>query len=303
MSFGKTSSDAAMISTAAIRVVHEDHKKEKGGRPAHWTSDKRVWYQNPWPSWRPEGRMDMLSMFGQASRGMPALPKVGTAGIPVRTSMWGTEEERQGEIKATWLVLLHPVFSDMCSPTQSFGPKRNTAPPCKIEDMPEVDAVVIPIIIMANNYTLSTLFKRTRVPHIFALLGNAKHLESIGAPTGHTHARLVGLSTHRDTRHVVQVDLRRGRGEETGPAFKEIGERFGEFDLAMIPTGTYEPRWFLSLFIVKHRIVSSFLPRTWVLTTEEVTKPPKRLAEDCKKIGIEDDFVSDIVYFCKNEAS
>lgn len=28
--------------------------------------------------------------------------------------------------------------------------------------------------------------------------------------------------------------------------------------------------------------------RAWVLTTEDVTDPPKRLVEECKKIGIED---------------
>lgn len=49
----------AMLSTTAIRVIDED-KKEKGGRPAHWTSDKPLWFQNPWPSWRSNGRMDTL---------------------------------------------------------------------------------------------------------------------------------------------------------------------------------------------------------------------------------------------------
>ncbi len=39
-----TAISIAMLSTAAIRVVDED-KKEKGGRPAHWTSDKPVWFQ------------------------------------------------------------------------------------------------------------------------------------------------------------------------------------------------------------------------------------------------------------------
>jgi len=29
-------------------------------------------------------------------------------------------------------------------------------------------------------------------------------------------------------------------------------------------------------------------PRTWVLTTEDVVEPPRRLAEECKKVGIED---------------
>lgn len=30
------------------------------------------------------------------------------------------------------------------------------------------------------------------------------------------------------------------------PAFKEIGERIGPFDLSMIPIGAYSPRWFMS---------------------------------------------------------
>lgn len=29
------------------------------------------------------------------------------------------------------------------------------------------------------------------------------------------------------------------------PVFPEIGERLGPFDLAAIPIGAYEPRWFL----------------------------------------------------------
>ncbi len=64
----RTAISTAMLSTTAIRVVDED-KKEKAGRPAHWTSDKPVWFQNPWPSWRANGRMDALSMvrvFGLA---------------------------------------------------------------------------------------------------------------------------------------------------------------------------------------------------------------------------------------------
>ncbi|KAK0229634.1 hypothetical protein EDD85DRAFT_973434 [Armillaria nabsnona] len=58
------------------------------------------------------------------------------------------------------------------------------------------------------------------------------------------------------------------RGEPACPAFNEFGERFGGFDLAMIKIGT------------------------WILTKEEVTAPPKRLAGESKKIGIgEGDFL------------
>ncbi len=67
----------AMLSTPAIRVIDED-KKEKGGRPAHWTSDKPLWFQNPWPSWRSNGRMDTLRIVRVfLSRLFVANPQIG----------------------------------------------------------------------------------------------------------------------------------------------------------------------------------------------------------------------------------
>ncbi|KAK0452177.1 N-acyl-phosphatidylethanolamine-hydrolyzing phospholipase D [Desarmillaria tabescens] len=364
----------AMLSTTTIRVVDEP-SEEKKGRPAHWTSDKPVWFQNPWPSWRTNGRLDALSMLAYMTRNRPELPKVG---IPIRTPTWGgEEEEHKGEVKATWLghacflvelpfvaslgrgarVLFDPVFSDRCSPSQYFGPKRYSEPPCKIEDIPEVDAVVI----SHNHYdhldthTITTLFKRPRQPHIFAPLGNEKYFDSIGIPKGHAHtldwwdARRVeipdtsfkltctpaqhftgrGIHDQGKTLWASWVaegeggkkvyfagdtgyrSVKDGEAEEerpTCPVFKEIGERFGGFDLAMIPIGAYEPRWFMSTIHcapqdsvrifkdVKAKKAVAMHWGTWILTTEEVTEPPKRLAEECKKIGIEEgDFlVSDI---------
>ncbi|KAK0434179.1 hypothetical protein EV421DRAFT_1841018 [Armillaria borealis] len=38
-----------------------------------------------------------------------------------------------------------------------------------------------------DNHTLSTLFKRTRLPHIFAPPDTKEHFESIGVPNGHAH--------------------------------------------------------------------------------------------------------------------
>lgn len=40
-------------------------------------------------------------------------------------------------------ILLDPVFSHRCSPSQWVGPARFTPAPCKVEEIPEVDAVVI----------------------------------------------------------------------------------------------------------------------------------------------------------------
>ncbi|KAK0215407.1 hypothetical protein IW262DRAFT_1299675 [Armillaria fumosa] len=97
-------------------------------------------------------------------------------------------------------------------------------------------------------------------------------------------------------------------GRPVCPAFKEIGEHFSGFDLAMIPIGAYESRWFMStIHCAQQDSVRTFQDirakkadvmhrGTWILTTEEVTEPPKRLAEECQKNGINDgDFlVSDI---------
>ncbi|PBK68444.1 hypothetical protein ARMSODRAFT_1004786, partial [Armillaria solidipes] len=56
-----------------------------------------------------------------------------------------TSAGHRGAIKVTWLG--HASFlvnlPDRCSPTHFLGLKRYTEPPCKIEDIPEVDTVVI----------------------------------------------------------------------------------------------------------------------------------------------------------------
>lgn len=40
-------------------------------------------------------------------------------------------------------VLTDPIFSQRCSFSQSFGPKRYRPVPCEIKDLPEIHAVVI----------------------------------------------------------------------------------------------------------------------------------------------------------------
>ncbi|KAK0477771.1 Metallo-hydrolase/oxidoreductase [Armillaria novae-zelandiae] len=260
------------------------------------------------------------------------LPKVG---VPVRTPTWGTEEEHQGEVKATWLghacflvefpfvaslgrgarILFDPVFSQRCAPTQFFGPKRYTEMPCKIEDIPEVDAVVI----SHNHYdhldthTIRTLFKRARSPHIFAPLGNESYFASLGIPKDHAHtldwwdARRVEHWTGRgafdqgktlwaswavegegkkvyfagDTGYRSVKDGEDEDERPVCPAFKEIGDKFGGFD----PCD--DSHWGVQAEMDSVRIFKDVRAKkavaihwgTWVLTTEEIMEPPKRLAE------------------------
>ncbi|KZV81421.1 Metallo-hydrolase/oxidoreductase, partial [Exidia glandulosa HHB12029] len=301
--------------------------------------------------------------------------------LPVRTPTWGKGAD-DSAIKATWLghacflvelpreegkergvrILFDPVFSHRCSPSQLIGPARFTKAPCKIEEIPQVDAIVI----SHNHYdhmdthTITTLFKSqtsaSHTPHVFAPLGNEHYFASLHAiPKNHAHTldwwhALAFHTPHGDVKiHCLPAQHVTGRGitdrfkslwaswavesagtstgknvkvwfgGDTGyksvpregvddedslphcPAFKEIGEAFGEFDLAMIPIGAYLPRWFMSpMHCAPQDSVRVFRDvrakkavgmhwGTWVLTTEDVLEPPELLRREAEKLGIAPD--------------
>lgn len=80
--------------------------------------------------------------------------------------------------------------------------------------------------------------------------------------------------------------------------FKEIGQVLGEVDLAMIPIGAYEPRWFMktqhvnpldAVEIFKDINAKSAFGIHWntfVLTAEAVDEPPKALERALQKNGL-----------------
>ncbi|OBZ69735.1 N-acyl-phosphatidylethanolamine-hydrolyzing phospholipase D [Grifola frondosa] len=83
------------------------------------------------------------------------------------------------------------------------------------------------------------------------------------------------------------------------PAFAEIGERFGGFDLALLPIGAYSPRSMWSnlhaspgdsVRIFKDVRAKKALAMhwgTWVLTAEPIMEPPALLKEECVKAGLQ----------------
>ncbi|KAF8331472.1 N-acyl-phosphatidylethanolamine-hydrolyzing phospholipase D [Cantharellus anzutake] len=105
--------------------------------------------------------------------------------------------------------------------------------------------------------------------------------------TGDTGYRYVPDGAEEDDRNVC-------------PAFKEIGEKFGGFDLAFLPIGAYLPREFMSSIHcapqdaaliyrdVKAKRAIGMHWGTWVLTSEPVMEPPQKLREACQKLGIPD---------------
>jgi L-ascorbate metabolism protein UlaG (beta-lactamase superfamily) len=88
------------------------------------------------------------------------------------------------------------------------------------------------------------------------------------------------------------------------PHFKTIGDKLGPFDLAAIPIGAYEPRWFMSKHHVNpeeavqiHMDVQSKTSvaihwGTFILTDEPLDEPPKRLSSALQEKQIpKEDFV------------
>lgn len=90
------------------------------------------------------------------------------------------------------------------------------------------------------------------------------------------------------------------------PAFKQIGDLRGPFDLGMIPIGAYDPRWIMSpMHANPFDSVNIFKDTqckramgihwgTWVLTEEDVLEPPKLLKKALERSGIAAEGVFDV---------
>lgn len=90
------------------------------------------------------------------------------------------------------------------------------------------------------------------------------------------------------------------------PAFKQIGDLRGPFDLGLIPIGAYDPRYIMSpMHANPYDSVNIFADTkcrralgihwgTWVLTEEEVMEPPKVLKKALTWKGIAEEGVFDV---------
>lgn len=170
------------------------------------------------------------------------------------------------------VLLLDPVWSERCSPSQQVGPRRLHPAPVALRDLPPVDAVVISHdhydhLDMDAIKDLAALRPQTRfvVP-----LGVGAHLETWGVPG----ERIDELDWHEDVTvagvRLVATPAQHfsGRGlsrdetlwaswviagvtskvfysGDTGyfGGFAQIGERYGPFDLTLVQVGAYDTGW------------------------------------------------------------
>ena len=227
-----------------------------------------------------------------------------------------------------WNLLTDPVFSDRCSPFTFAGPKRAVPPALTIDQLPDINAVLV----SHNHYDhldkasvkqLQARFGRDIL--WFVPQGIAAWLRKLGVeriielgwwqsdyhgqveafclPAQHFSGR--GPNDHNQTLwcswRLNFPDFSLYFAGDTGyaPLFNEIGQVFGPVDLALLPIGAYEPRWFMSPVHINPaeavKIHQDIQARqslamhwgTFVLTDEPMDAPPKALARALTEQHIE----------------
>lgn len=213
-------------------------------------------------------------------------------------------------------ILTDPIWSERASPISFIGPQRHARAGIAFDDLPKIDVVVI----SHNHYdhldadTVDRLHARFGDDlHFFVPLGlkpwfNDRGIDNVSELDWWDEARLGGLRLvftpvqHWSQRTLwnrnqtlwggwwLQADRTRFFfAGDTGYSddFKTIRHRLGAPDLAAIPVGTYEPRWFMG----RHHVAPDEALRihqdlgakqslgihwgTFELSDESLDRPPK----------------------------
>ncbi|WP_371859623.1 MBL fold metallo-hydrolase [Pseudoduganella namucuonensis] len=168
-----------------------------------------------------------------------------------------------------WLT--DPVFSERASPLQWLGPARFHQPPIGIEDLPPIKGVILSHDHYDHLDHAAVLALAGKTEVFIAPLGVGDTLVKWGVPadkvkqldwwksasvggvrltaTPAQHFSGRGLLDANKTLWASWVIQAGGQriffSGDTGyfKGFKEIGDKFGPFDLTMIETGAYDPQW------------------------------------------------------------
>lgn len=174
--------------------------------------------------------------------------------------------------------LVDPVFSKRCSPIKFLGPVRNTKVPMEISSMKQHGIEIHLVLISHNHYDH---LDKTTIPEIQRNYPNARFIipkktsadivsnncneltwwESIELNVSQCQAKITAVpAQHWSQRTMLDKNKSLWAGYviecqgvscyfagDTGycQAFKDIGQKFPEITLALIPIGAYLPRWFM----------------------------------------------------------
>ncbi|PEQ47718.1 hypothetical protein COJ18_20195 [Bacillus cereus] len=222
-------------------------------------------------------------------------------------------------------LLLDPMFGDASSPFPVFNSKRYSGTfSLEREDLQEIDA----IIISHNHYDhlnyKSIMQLKGRAKHFYVPTGVAQYLIKWGvspnkisehnwwdeitfdniklvcAPARHFSGRSM---TDRDCSLWCSWLI---LGQETkvffsgdsgyAPHFKEIGDKYGPFDLTLMECGQYDPRWSAIHMLPEETVQAHMdvkgellLPIHWgafTLALHEWSDPIERVTKEANRLGV-----------------
>jgi len=222
-------------------------------------------------------------------------------------------------------LLTDPVYAERASPVSFAGPRRVRAPGVRFDDLPTISLVLL----SHNHYdhcdlgTLGALDRRFH-PQLLTPIGNGRLLRSAGigrveeidwwqrasaaplsvtlTPAQHFSARnMFDRNRALWGGFLIEAGGRRilfAGDSGYGPHFREIAARLGPFDLALLPIGAYEPRWFMKdIHMNPAEAVQAHLELgarqsiamhfgTFQLTPEGIDEPVRELAKALRERGV-----------------
>jgi len=225
-------------------------------------------------------------------------------------------------------VLTDPIWSERASPVQWAGPRRVRRPGVAFEQLPPIDVVLVSHT-HYDHLDLPTLLRLERrdAPRIVTGLGNRRFLNRRGlakveeldwwqtfsfrdsvrftmTPAQHFSRR--GLFDHNATLwggFWIEYGAKKlffAADTAYNGHFREIRERLGSPDVALLPIGAYEPRWFMAAAhmnpeeaVQAHLDLGAALSvamhfGTFQLTDEPIDEPVRALRESLARHGISD---------------
>jgi len=214
--------------------------------------------------------------------------------------------------------LTDPMYSERAGPFGLLGPRRVRQPAVRFDDLPPISTVLL----SHNHYdhcdrpTLARLAQRFD-PVVITPIGNSALVKSSGLrkveeldwwqdaktsplPLTMTPAHHFSARTPFDRNRALwggftmAVAGRRiyfAGDSAYAPFFREVRRRFGPIDLALLPIGAYEPRWFMqAVHMNPAEAVQAHLDLeasesiamhfgTFQLTTEGIDEPVRALEQ------------------------